>query len=600
LEAPPDASVRAAPETELVNENQFEESFGNAEFSPMESRLDTDRDITKVPESISGEGEDEVQDDLTATSYYSVKNAVGVNDAVMEEEKFDAEKWHVSKNQGVDAGPSKVADTENTMALKAGGTMEPPKQQTSFRPMTANRVSLSPQNAANRSSNLASNQDRISPTRNALTASAEASPRVTYTANPKETSNIDSLAVKNSTSPNTNQAENSKMNVVRTHNVANPSNTDNATTLLKNGGTNAPPNDNASIEADDRSVVIPGFAPLAAEAVDALYQASIETANQFGTDASRYTEDELDASMDLNLDPLDVNMEDVQKNVHAPTMTDSTVMPSQPKGFNGNFSGAENTGLSASKPSFTVGKPGRSMAFSFAQSVQKTGNAAGSKQSNHNSFVPTTTTNVPTIAAQNSTTITPPGRGRNVKQNNDTAPFARSTMNGQEYNNAVTPDGIAPNRARPSTAVPTREMQKQPVTRGQNEFSIDRVTKGHASNYSPPPHSVANTNTTPKISNVQPQGTVNQASAKDSQWDLSIAEATCSNLSFDELLNKFLEDIQEANDLQEQGENDLLELEVDLSHTMAAALRYKGDMMDLLDDIEGAQAMADHMLAQFS
>jgi len=66
--------------------------------------------------------------------------------------------------------------------------------------------------------------------------------------------------------------------------------------------------------------------------------------------------------------------------------------------------------------------------------------------------------------------------------------------------------------------------------------------------------------------------------------------------SFDDVLHRFMDDIQTATDLQEQGEKELLDLEVDLSHAMATALRYKGDMMDLLKEMESTKAMVDGML----
>lgn len=87
---------------------------------------------------------------------------------------------------------------------------------------------------------------------------------------------------------------------------------------------------------------------------------------------------------------------------------------------------------------------------------------------------------------------------------------------------------------------------------------------------------------------------------KDTQWNLSIGAPSSSNLSFDELLNQFLQDIQEATDLHEQGENEMLNLQVDLSHAVASALRYKGDMMDLLDEIGDTKANAQRVLAHFA
>lgn len=66
-----------------------------------------------------------------------------------------------------------------------------------------------------------------------------------------------------------------------------------------------------------------------------------------------------------------------------------------------------------------------------------------------------------------------------------------------------------------------------------------------------------------------------------------------SNENFDELLSEFVNYIQEGADIYEKGQSDLLELEVDLSHAFAAALRYKDEYTNLLSEIEAVQAMAE-------
>mmetsp|Transcript_31844 Transcript_31844/g.60719 ORF Transcript_31844/g.60719 Transcript_31844/m.60719 type:complete len:930 (+) Transcript_31844:86-2875(+) len=103
-----------------------------------------------------------------------------------------------------------------------------------------------------------------------------------------------------------------------------------------------------------------------------------------------------------------------------------------------------------------------------------------------------------------------------------------------------------------------------------------------------PPAARASESATPKMSNTMEQNT-------NKKWSSSSFSATSD--TFDELLAQFQKDVQEGTDLYGKGENDLLVLEVDLSHALAAALRYKGDMIDLLDDIEDVQAMAEELLA---
>ena len=43
----------------------------------------------------------------------------------------------------------------------------------------------------------------------------------------------------------------------------------------------------------------------------------------------------------------------------------------------------------------------------------------------------------------------------------------------------------------------------------------------------------------------------------------------------------------------EKGQNDLLDLDVDLSHAFAVVLRYRDGYMSLLDEIEGITSMSE-------
>ena len=146
---------------------------------------------------------------------------------------------------------------------------------------------------------------------------------------------------------------------------------------------------------------------------------------------------------------------------------------------------------------------------------------------------------------------------------------------------------------------PTHNMQKKPKNMSTmhdlaQETSVPprQLAPGKPSQsvLSPAPVLVRES-ATPKTSNV--------TEPNPSQWNTSaFSDSACASDTFDELLAQFQEDLQEGTDYYDKGENDLLKLEVDLSHALAAALRYKGEMMDLLDDIEGVKAMADGMLAE--
>jgi hypothetical protein len=372
---------------------------------------------------------------------------------------------------------------------------------------------------------------------------------------------------------------------------------------------------------DDNSIVIPGFTDLVATQATNDAYAETTVPPEFGTDVlNGFSINDLDTSMDLSFPLEDVTMNEADASDAACTgISDSSVTHSRPRGFNSNFSGIQTTGSNATKSSF-LGRTAsvlvnrsasdrigtlkaqthinaqHSRHNSFAQSSQKSKSSAdvGSFKDRQSGSSNMNSANLPLVGLRNSTTITPPNRGRNARPNT-TTPYAPTNNNSKQYNNAVTPDTNAQNSVRPA-------IQKQSGVDRSNESAVDRMMTGHESTYSPPASTEDSDSTTPKMSNVQLQPpTENNTTSKNAQWNLSnFAEISCSNLSFDELLNHFIEDIQEANDLHEQGENELLELEVDLSHAMSAALRYKGDMMDLLHEIEVVQATAERMLAQFS
>ena len=56
--------------------------------------------------------------------------------------------------------------------------------------------------------------------------------------------------------------------------------------------------------------------------------------------------------------------------------------------------------------------------------------------------------------------------------------------------------------------------------------------------------------------------------------------------SFDELLSQLANDLSDSTDIHNQGERDLLSLEVAISHAYAKVLRTKGQYLDLLGAIE--------------
>ncbi|KAL3790493.1 hypothetical protein HJC23_012049 [Cyclotella cryptica] len=580
----------------------------------------------KVPESISGEGEDDVQDDLTATSYYSAKEKA-VMDTAKEDEETKQELDLSSAGEGKDAcelsdrksdTTSKVSSPKNAVAPDAVVIAKSQRQQVSLRPMTVPRVSLSPlPNFMNRDG-----KTGTSPPCNAM-ADPSNVPFVNGDAGPNQSTTVTTFAHGSAASPPNHTTGISPLQNIGLANATNANSNQYTEHTFAYVCDAAQPNDiKDSTENhmdDDHSIIIPGFPDqVGAETANNSHAKATEPLAQFSTDSnSGFSSNDLDASMDMSFVLDDVTMKEAEANDSA--FSEFANNSADSTGFIANFSCLQNMGSNATKPSFS-GRCGGGLVDgraptkntlkakahidvqqgrpnSLAASSQKSKSSvnSGSSKDRHISLNKATSANLSVLAARNSMAVTPPNSGRGTRPLSSN-PFARAHNNATQYNNAVTPDVNAESRARPATTVPAREVRMQPSLDGYTEKATDRMMCGHNSTHSPPASTNDSDSTTPKMSNVQVEPTANQTAPNIPKF----GEISCSNLSFDELLNQFIEDIQETNDLHEQGDNELLELEVDLSHAMAAALRYKGDMMDLLDEIQGVQATAERMLAQFS
>ena len=527
----------------------------------------------KVPESISPEGQEDVQDDLTATSYYSVKDSVTGDN---EEKSAAAPGTDWNTKDKADA----VADMPATKAPEA--TVE----QSAVKTMNAPRVSLSP------------------PTQSKV---------------PKAVSNqTDTDVEKFNLGDTANQVDGtlgSAMDSTMADSVSvgliNSNDQYMESYVAPNNGTDMDVNMD-----DDNSIIIPlppGCDASVNNQTTFPTPESIHVA-QYGTDAITG----LDTSMELTA-PLNgaegshgTNLAGGETEKQSVPSRNVNSTPSQITGLNAYVAGDQKPPANVSKGSL-VNRSASSRfgarsaqglnnsnktrpPFSLARARASTNTAGRQNQSNLG------TTKL--AAARNySKTVTPPGRGRNLNPNAGNAQSRPGSDCNMEKNTAVTPEVTAQNRIRPSAPMQAREMQKQPAVEETTDMSVEleHNAPGNDATISPlPPATTNHTNsTTPKMSNAKNvHHEPNQL--KDTQWNLSIGAPSSSNLSFDELLNQFLQDIQEATDLHEQGENEMLNLQVDLSHAVASALRYKGDMMDLLDEIGDTKANAQRVLAHFA
>mmetsp|Transcript_36417 Transcript_36417/g.76448 ORF Transcript_36417/g.76448 Transcript_36417/m.76448 type:complete len:1242 (+) Transcript_36417:169-3894(+) len=207
-------------------------------------------------------------------------------------------------------------------------------------------------------------------------------------------------------------------------------------------------------------------------------------------------------------------------------------------------------------------------------------------------------------AAPSSTAITPDHRRSQskIQQQSAVTPFARPPDRNDGLNNTVSPtpikasaptqfdlspfDRVVPGMA-PAVETKTGDVERRPRSNTM---------------YSPPPRTMLDNSVTPKVSNVNNGRAVaantNQAAVPASYSANSSAFHT--DESFDELLSQFIQDIQEGTDIYDKGQNDLLDLDVDLSHAFAGVLRYKEGYLNLLDEIETMAGNAEAIMTEMA
>ena len=330
--------------------------------------------------------------------------------------------------------------------------------------------------------------------------------------------------------------------------------------------------------------------------------------------------------------------------------SDVTPYPSQPRLTENRFAVGRKGNCEKEKFDVPAFRPILKNSMNTANTNAQTTNAEVDKSSDH--FCTTAA-----VVHPNATAITPDAHGRGVRQSNATPSacsiaYPRDLTKNESYNKkAVTPtphkaavlapslqyDSSPYDRVVPGMCPPPQIEQQPDMQVNERQDPQDRcdlhdpeklvnepLRQAFAGSSSrvvfSPSSSSAVESVTPKASNVQTlhpyassyanatsstessrrnEASQNISNRRDSQWNVfTFSDSTCTGDTFDELLAQFMNDIQEGTDFLDKGENDLLKLEVDLSHALAAVLRYKGEMMDLLDDIEGVQAMAEGMLTE--
>ena len=230
-------------------------------------------------------------------------------------------------------------------------------------------------------------------------------------------------------------------------------------------------------------------------------------------------------------------------------------------------------------------------------------------------------------SAPSSTAITPDHRRNGEAKQPAETPFARrSESSGGNNQNAVTPtphrapalaaatamrhdsttyDRVVPGMPNAAAAADPKTMEVVPHVEEQR-FEAPPQRRPRSQTIYSPPASTNPDSVTPKASNVNPPPSMD-VDINDTNTN-QMAAVSYSNTSsafhtdetFDELLSQFVQDIQDGTDIYEMGQNDLLELDVNLSHAFASVLQYKDDYTNLLGEIEGVQAMAECIMADIA
>ena len=215
-------------------------------------------------------------------------------------------------------------------------------------------------------------------------------------------------------------------------------------------------------------------------------------------------------------------------------------------------------------------------------------------------------------AAAGSTAITPDSRG--VANDNQAAvaatPFGRQsdTSSGSETSSG---DDLSPHKDH--TFVPTSTTVQPPKKTMEIEPRVEdalpppqQQRRPRSQTITSPPEALMTApaqSETPKVSNVNPPSgstmATNTATAS-SYYHNNNNSAFHTDETFDELLTQFVQDIQDGTDIYEKGQNDLLGLNVEVTHAYSKLLRYKDEYKELLADIEGVQAMAESVMAEIS
>ena len=153
-------------------------------------------------------------------------------------------------------------------------------------------------------------------------------------------------------------------------------------------------------------------------------------------------------------------------------------------------------------------------------------------------------------------------------------------------------------------------MQVEPTKEQDTSLGAEMAQRRPRSQtiFSPPPHSAADgagvsvavavAESTPKASNVNAAGAAFSENGNPSSF--SVVAAFQTNESFQEIADDFVDNIQTIDDLRGMGENELLELEVQVSHAWKVVLGLKEDYCSLLDEIEGIQSTANWVMAAVS
>jgi hypothetical protein len=148
------------------------------------------------------------------------------------------------------------------------------------------------------------------------------------------------------------------------------------------------------------------------------------------------------------------------------------------------------------------------------------------------------------------------------------------------------------------TSTPSPRQQTRHSSAEHPQRSFSRVTPDSASTTS---GTVNSPDDLSRLStNIESQSPMAKSKPEHELEDAihDLTHLASSGEDFENLVSSFLADLQEAGDLWDRGDDEILALNVDMSETYATTLRVRGQLLDILDEIDQGLALQDEVMSE--